>query len=259
VISRRAVLVGAAAMTQVANAAEPAKGGTFVLIHGAWHGGWCWRPVQRRLEARGATVYAPSLTGLGDRKHLNDPKVNLSTHVADVVDLLETEELEQVVLVGHSYAGMVVTGAAAKVPKRLASVVYLDAFVPESGQSMFDLSNPKFVAHWREKAKTAGDGWRVPPMLDAKAMGLSGALAQRVDKKLTAQSIATFDEKLSFDPKALAGLKRAYFRAGAFGGFGPTAERVKKDGWAVRSIDSGHDVMLAHPDELAQALLEERG
>ncbi len=247
-------------MTQLAGAGEQrAAGATFVLIHGAWHGGWCWRPVQRLLEAKGATVYAPSLTGLGDRKHLNGEQVNLTTHVADVVDLLETEELEQVVLVGHSYAGMVVTGAAAKAAPRLKSVVYLDAFVPEPGQSMFDLSNPKFVAHWRDKAKTAGDGWKVPPMLDAKAMGLSGALAARVDQKLTAQSIATFDEKLSFEPKALAGLRRAYLRAGAFGGFGPTADRVKKNGWPVRTLDSGHDVMLAHPDELAQALLEERG
>src|SRR5437763_16440673 len=89
-----------------------AKPNTFLLVHGAWHGGWCWRPLQKILEKAGATVFAPSLTGLGDRRHLLSEKVNLQTHVDDVCDLLDSEELEGVTLVGHSYAGVVVTGAA---------------------------------------------------------------------------------------------------------------------------------------------------
>lgn len=249
------MLAAAGAMSATPNVAV-AKPGTFLLVHGAWHGGWCWRPVQKILEKAGATVFAPSLTGLGDRRHLLSEKVNLSTHVDDVVDLLESEELSNVTLVGHSYAGLVVTGAAAKVPERLKHVVYLDAFVPNSGQSMLDLMSAKYSEHWRERAKKDGDGWKVPPMLDAKAMGLTGELAARVDKKLSAQPLATVDDKLEFDAKKLSDLKRSYLRAGAYAGFGPTAERVKKDGWTVKSIDSGHDVMLAKPDELAAALLE---
>jgi pimeloyl-ACP methyl ester carboxylesterase len=255
VITRRLVLAAAGAMTATTNVAS-SKPGTFLLVHGAWHGGWCWRPLQKLLEKSGATVFAPSLTGLGDRRHLLSEKVNLQTHVDDVLDLLESEELENVTLVGHSYAGLVVTGAAAKAPERLAQVVYLDAFVPGPGQSMLDLMSPKYSEHWREKAKKDGDGWKVPPMLDAKSMGLTGELAVRVDKKLSPQPLATVDDKLDFDPKKLSGLKRSYLRAGAYAGFGPTAERVKKDGWPVKSIDSGHDVMLAKPDELAAALLE---
>ncbi|MFT3838358.1 MAG: alpha/beta fold hydrolase [Myxococcaceae bacterium] len=124
-------------MTTTANVAG-AKPGTFLLVHGAWHGGWCWRPLQKILEKAGATVFAPSLTGLGDRRHLLSEKVNLQTHVDDVVDLLESEELSDVTLVGHSYAGLVITGAAAKARERLAQVIYLDAFVPNPGQSMLD-------------------------------------------------------------------------------------------------------------------------
>jgi len=240
-----------------AGVANP-KPKTFLLVHGAWHGGWCWRPLQKLLEAKGSTVFAPSLTGLGDRKHLLDQKINLATHVDDIVELLENEELTQVTLVGHSYAGLVVTGAAVKARERLAHVVYLDAFVPPGGQSMLDQMSKQYSDHWREKAKTSGDGWKVPPMLDAKAMGLTGELAARVDRKLTPQPLATFDDKLEFDPKTLDGLARSYIRAGAYGGFGPTAARVKKDGWPVTTLDCGHDAMLAKPDELAAALLEEK-
>ena len=238
--------------------AASAKAKTFVLVHGAWHGGWCWRPVQKLLEAKGATVFTPSLTGLGDRKHLLDQKITLATHVDDVVELLESEELDSVTLVGHSYAGMVVTGAAVRARERLAHVVYLDAFVPTPGQSMLDQMSKTYSDHWREKAKSVGDGWKVPPMLDAKAMGLTGELAARVDRKLSPQPLATFDDKLEFDPIKLDGLARSYLRAGAYGGFGPPAARVKKDGWAVTTLDCGHDAMLARPDELAAALLEEK-
>ncbi len=260
VISRRTVLTGAAALTtRVGASGGSVTGQTFVLVHGAWHGGWCWRPLQRLLEAKGATVFAPSLTGLGERKHLLDPKVNLTTHVEDVLELLDAEDLEQATLVGHSYAGLVVTGAAARAPERLARLVYLDAFVPAPGQSMLELMKPEYVQHWREKAKAVGDGWKVPPMLDAKAMGLSGALAAKVDKKLSPHPLASLDEKLEFEPKKLEGLHRSYLRAGGFAGFGPTAERVRKEGWPVRTLDAGHDVMLAKPEALAAALLDEKG
>src|ERR1700728_4589280 len=112
---------------------------TFVLVHGAWHGGWCWRRVTDRLTVKGHRVYTPTLTGVADRSHLLSESVNLSTHVTDVVNLIRWEEMTDIVLCGHSYGGMVVTGVADKMSERIAALVYLDAFVPESGQSMQDL------------------------------------------------------------------------------------------------------------------------
>ena len=107
---------------------------TFVLVHGAWHGGWCWIKVARLLRDATHTVYTPTLTGLGERAHLATPDVDLETHIQDVVAVIESEELRNVVLVGHSYGGMVISGVAARVPNRIGRLVYLDAFIAETGR-----------------------------------------------------------------------------------------------------------------------------
>jgi len=113
---------------------------TYVLVHGAWHGGWCWKKVAPALRAAGHVVYTPTLTGLGERAHLANPAIDLATHVADVVNLLEAEELDKVVLVGHSYGGMVVTGVADRAADRIGRLVYLDAANPKDGQSLVDVA-----------------------------------------------------------------------------------------------------------------------
>ena len=123
---------------------------TFVLVHGAWHGGWCWRFVRDLLEKSGHRVHAPSLTGLGERKHLARPDIDLDTHIADIVSLLEMEDLSDVVLVGHSYGGMVITGVADRAPERIGRLVYLDAFVPEDGKCTLDYVVPERAARMRE-------------------------------------------------------------------------------------------------------------
>src|SRR5258705_1716413 len=115
---------------------------TYVLVHGAWHGGWCWKRVAPALRAAGHEVYTPTLTGLGERAHLANPAIDLATHISDVVNLLEAEELNEVVLLGHSYGGMVVTGVADRAPARLRRVIYLDAFLPEDGKSLLDYLHP---------------------------------------------------------------------------------------------------------------------
>src|SRR5262245_12927354 len=112
--------------------------GTYVLVHGAWHGGWCWAKVARLLRDAAQDVYTPTLTGLGERAHLARHEVDLETHIQDVVAVLESEELRGVTLVGHSYAGMVISGVAARVTGRISHLVYLDAFVPESGKCVLD-------------------------------------------------------------------------------------------------------------------------
>lgn len=243
--------LGAAWMAEAAESARP-----LVLVHGSWHGAWCWRKVERLLRGGGREVLAPTLAGLAEHAHLATRALNLSTHVDEVVRLLELEELQGATLVGHSYGGMVVTAAAAR-STRVARIVYLDAMVPESGQCGFDLFTPAIAERWRKRAKEKGDGWLVPPMLSAKDMGVEDAAeAARVDARLTPMPLATFEEKLTFDAAALAKVQRSYIRCAKFSGFGPTAERVKKLGWTVRELDCGHDAMLAAPQALTKVLVE---
>src|SRR5438874_4002154 len=135
---------------------------TFVLVHGAWHGGWCWIKVTRLLTDAAHVVYTPTLTGLGERGHLARPEIDLEAHIQDIVAVLEAEELRNVVLVGHSYAGMVITGVAGRVPNRIASLVYLDAFVPESGRSLLSYQAPERAEAIRSSAEGEGEGWRFP-------------------------------------------------------------------------------------------------
>src|SRR5271169_3471156 len=118
---------------------------TFVLVHGAWHGAWCWRRVARLLAARNHDVFMPTLTGLAERSHLLRPDTALDTHILDIVNVMKWQELTDVVLVGHSYGGMVISGVAAKLEKAIASFVMLDAFFPENGHSVLDVASPAVV------------------------------------------------------------------------------------------------------------------
>ena len=136
---------------------------TYVLVHGAWHGGWCWRRVAPLLRAAGHEVHTPSLTGLGERSHLLTRETGLTTHVTDLVRLMEVEGLTDVVLVGHSYAGQVVTGVAAERPELLRRVVHLDGFVPEDGEQAIDQLPEQVAHHYRESVAGPGEGWLIPP------------------------------------------------------------------------------------------------
>ena len=133
---------------------------TFVLAHGAWHGGWCWRKIIPFLEAASHQVYAPSLTGLAERASLLTPDIGLDTHIQDIVGVLEEKNLHDVILVGHSYGAMVITGAVDQVPERIAHLVYLDTFVPRDGESLA-ASSPIVIRLLRKQAQAHGDGWGV--------------------------------------------------------------------------------------------------
>src|SRR5205823_3330934 len=135
----------------------------FVLVHGAWGGGHDWRAVRPRLWAAGFPTFTPTLTGLGERVHLLNRSITLDTHIQDVVNVLTYEDLSGVVLAGHSYGGMVVTGVADCVPKRIAHLVYLDAYVPADGQSMLDFYGPPRHEWLVRRVEPAGDGWLIPP------------------------------------------------------------------------------------------------
>jgi pimeloyl-ACP methyl ester carboxylesterase len=136
---------------------------TFVLIHGSFHGGWCWQKVERLLRQSGHEVYTPTLTGLGERSHLATRQTGLEVHIQDILNAIKYEDLHETVLVGHSYAGLVMAGVAEVVPERLSRLIHLDAFIAHDGKSAFDLM-PGMGPAWTQMAGSYGDGWRVPPM-----------------------------------------------------------------------------------------------
>ena len=168
---------------------------TFVLVHGAWHGAWCWRRVVRLLTRNGHEAFAPTLTGVGERSHLLAPAVGLDTHVLDVVNEMKWKELRNVVLVGHSYGGMVISGVAEKMEKSIASFVMLDAFMPENGQAMIDMQPPAA----REPITGGGTRGRchtLPPRSAAELFKVNEKDRAWVDAQCTPQPIKCFLPRL---------------------------------------------------------------
>jgi pimeloyl-ACP methyl ester carboxylesterase len=141
---------------------------TFVLVHGAWHGGWCYKRVARLLRQAGHEVYTPTLTGLGERAHLMNRTIDLNTHVQDIVGVIRCEELSDVVLCGHSYGGMVIAGVAEQIAAKISALVYLDAFVPENGKSLFDYQAAEVAERMRSDAVQNGEGYMITPIPAAR-------------------------------------------------------------------------------------------
>jgi pimeloyl-ACP methyl ester carboxylesterase len=232
---------------------------TFVLVHGAWHGGWCYGRVARLLRSAGHDVYTPTHTGVGERSHLADYQVTLSTHIRDVANVIEYENLSDVIICGHSYGGIVITGVAAAIGERIKSLVYLDAFLPEDGQSLFDLIAPDMVNQFLGQVKSMHG--RLPP-IPAAAFKVNAKDAAWVDKTCVPQSLLTFTEGVRFSGKEAAVRNRTYILATGYdmGVFNRFYEQVKNDPkWRARAVPCGHDVMLDRPEELAKLLLEEVG
>jgi pimeloyl-ACP methyl ester carboxylesterase len=228
---------------------------TYVLVHGAWHGGWCWTRVARLLLDAGHTVYTPTLTGLGDRAHLARPEIDLALHVQDVVAFLEAEELKNVILVGHSYGGMVITGVVARAASRLAHLVFLDAFVPANGQALLDLV-PDRADGIRQAAKEQGEGWRVPPFPPA-ALGVTSARdTEWLNRRLAPQPLRTFEQGVQ---AASDRVKRTYIYCSkpAMGPFDQFAERLRDDSkWTFHDVKTGHEAMVTAPAEIAKILMQ---
>jgi pimeloyl-ACP methyl ester carboxylesterase len=228
-----------------------------VLVHGAWHGGWCWKLVAGALRRAGHEVYAPSLTGLGERKHLASRAVDLDTHIQDVVGLLEMEDLAQVVLLGHSYGGMVVTGAAERVPRRIAHLVYLDAFVPEHGKCLLDYAVPERAARMRAEGEQSG--FVTPPPMSLWGLTRPEHLAF-VGPREVMHPFATMSQKIALkDQAALASMPKTfiYCSSPATGSFDQFARKYRNDpAWRFHELETGHDAMLLMPEGVTQILLE---
>jgi len=229
----------------------------YVLVHGSWLGGWVWRKVTPRLRAAGHDVYAPSLTGLGDRAHLARPEVDLALHIDDIANLIAYENLRGIVLVGHSYAGMVITAVADRMPDRIAHLVYLDAVVPEDGKSVLDVI-PKAMAAQVRAGVAANDGWRLPPAPPA-ALGIADADDARwLDAHARGMPIRTHEQPIKLAGKYAAVPKRTFIYCSnpAIGGLEAMAKTAANDPtWRYHEIATGHDPMITTPEELAQILL----
>ena len=227
----------------------------FVLVHGAWHGGWCWDRVAPHLRAAGHEVHAPTLTGLSERAHLLSPLVGLETHVEDVVRLLDGLDRPDVVLVGHSYAGQVVTAAADRRPGLVAARVYLDAFVGADVEAARDLLPETVEHHWASSAAEQGFGWLVP----VRRLSVLAVAEQRDVDWLTPR-LTPHPWKTYTDPLRLTGAGddvpatfvecTSWMRV-----FAGQADRARAAGWPVHELETGHEAMVTAPAALADLLL----
>ena len=242
---------------------------TFVLVHGAWHGGWCWWKVEPLLRQSGGSVYAPSLTGMGERSHLAgyiDPAaINLDLHIEDVRELLESEGLEEVILVGHAYAGMVITGVAEVCPQRLDHLVYVNGVVPRDGEAMVDqldaVRSPDFTARVRAAIDNREEFLRPPSTVEEirRRWGITDPEDQsRVLPRLRPQSVASFAQPVRLGSSEALEISRSFILSRE-SGFDPVAERVRQSDWGLYQLDTGHDPMITKPREVAEILLRIAG
>ena len=229
-------------------------GATFLVCHGAWSAGWAWKKMHPLMAASGHRLVTPTYTGLGERAHLADPSIDLETHIEDILNVIQYEGLRDIVLIGHSYGGMVATGVADRAQDRIAQLIYIDAFVPRDGQSLLDLNIP---ARQRMRAMaTSGDGWRVPPNPtppDTAPADLQWLTERRVD-----MPIKCFEMKLRLQGGALT-LPRSYVyatRIAPADTFGRFARMAKADpAWRYHEIDASHSPHVTAP-EVLMALLQ---
>ncbi len=236
----------------------------FVLVHGAWHGGWCYRDTARLLRMQGHTVITPTHTGVGERAHQASESITLETHVRDVVGAIEAEELDDVILCGHSYGGMVITGVADRLPNRVKAMVYLDAFVPKHGDSLIRLLDAAlapevaqaFIGGFRGSAQDRHSGMMAP--IPAEMFGIKVENRAWVERRCVPQALATFEMPLLLSGGGNDTVKRRVYVLAD--GWDPSPFRhfaklyEGQPGWSVAKLPCSHDVMVDMPDALAERL-----
>ena len=230
---------------------------TFVLVHGAWVGSWCWKRVRKALQAKGHDVFTPALTGVADRSHLISPNVSLETHIQDVENLIRWEELSDVVLCGHSYGGCVISGVADRIPDRIRSLVYLDAFVLEDGESLAQHLPETEYNMLFEGARNVGEGWKVPP-IPAERFNVNANDRKWVNRQCTMHPIACFRGRIKLTG-GIDNIKNVTFLLAEGWDDSPFPqfyEKAKARGWKTLTMACGHAVMLDMPEALTEALSE---
>ena len=229
---------------------------TFVLLHGAWHGGWCWAETAGHLRARGPVVVTPTQTGLGERRRLLSPDITLSTFVEDLVQHLATEDLTDAILVGHSFGGNAISGAAERLPGRIAGLVYLDAQIVEGGETPISCAAPEAAAAREAAAQAHDGGLSLPPPSAADLGVLDPARAAWLEARLDPHPWRTFVTPLPIQGPPGGDLPKVYVRAAspAYRGLDWALERARAAAWRIEEIASGHDCMVAHPLATADLL-----
>lgn len=229
---------------------------TFLLIHGMWHGAWCWRQLTSLLRASGHDVYTATLTGSGERAHLRYPDIDMNTHIQDVVAVLEFEDLRNVILVGHSLAGYLAPAVAERAPERIAHIINLDGILPVEGKALKDIM-PQNFDDFQQRGRANGDEWWTPPVPDW-TFGVTGADLEWMKSKLTPYPLKTWLTPMPFSSQSARAIPRTFIRCTDE----HTPEGLINDeqeclqlGWQYRQLATGHDAMITAPKDLSECLL----
>ena len=230
---------------------------TFIVAHGAWSAGWTWKKMRPLMRAAGHELFTPSYTGIGERSHLAHRGIDLNAHIDDILNVLRFEDLTDVVLIGHSYGGMVATGVADRAPERIRHLVYLDAFAPRNGEAAMSLQPEAVRLRMADAVRTSGDGWRVPPNPmppDTSEADVAWAMPKRV-----MQPVKTFQQPIELTG-AVEKLPRSYIyctRSGPGDVFRQFAQRAKTEpGWRYVEMDASHNPHITCPESLMAVLNE---
>jgi pimeloyl-ACP methyl ester carboxylesterase len=228
---------------------------TFVLVHGSCHGGWCWKKVIPLLTSHSHRVNTPTLTGLGERSHLVRKDIDLSTHVLDVIQVFEYEDLDDVILVGHSYGGMVIGGVAEKIPNRIKGLVYLDGYIPKDGKTAFDLVPGLEDVYKTRSFSKQGKEWLVQPY-DPIVWGVTNTEdIAWMKRHLSPMPWHTHDQPIRINNPEARIIPKSYISCTEYKDFHFMAQRAKLQlGWDYHELKTGHDAMIIAPNEFVQVL-----
>jgi pimeloyl-ACP methyl ester carboxylesterase len=226
---------------------------TFVLLHGSCHGGWCWKKVTPFLSKDGHNVYTPTLTGLGERSHLVSRNVGLDTHILDILQVLEYEDLSEVTLVGHSYGGLVIGGVAEAIPERIKRLVYLDAYIPQDNKSAFDIV-PGLETIYKERALKEWDREWLVASYKPEEFGVTNRVdINWMNTRLSPMPWHTHDQPIRITNLKAKRLPKSYISCTEFGDSQFKAQKSQAE-WDYHELRTGHDAMITVPNKLAQLL-----
>ncbi len=230
---------------------------TFVLVHGGWVGGWFWGRVRNALRDAGHHVLTPTLTGCGERKHLGGPETDLETHIQDVVHCMEYENVARVVLAGHGYGGMVITGVLDRMSSVVYHAAYLDAFVPDNGQSLADLRGKQVLEEYKQAVQ--GDGWRIPLPFKLDSMGITAEvdlrwMMHRITPQPLQPCLAPLKLRGSEAPRTPRSFIRCTMNPPAW--VPAMAEKARAAGMTVHEVAAPHYAPVTHPKEIAALLVK---
>ena len=230
----------------------------FLLIHGAWHGGWVWNEISEILRYQRYSVSTPTLTGLGEKKHLLSSKITIETFIEDVVNHIIFENLNNIILVGHSFAGSVISGVADRLKDRIQKLIYFDAMILIDGQKPFDITPKETVEQRIELAKKFGNNISIPaPSADAFGVfDIKKSLL--LEEKLTPHPLSAFQSKLILKNEVGNGIPLSYIfcKKPIYKSLESSREVVRKMKWPIFELNAGHDAMLTHPKETLNLLMK---